>query len=210
MATPVYVGNCDFEIIEIHPSRDNEGFDSLQLLVRGKDSSVSSFAALWIPGAALTSAVTGDNTLQWPTMFIKSCRISQAGPFASASVEATGFLDRWRSATATPYRTTYEVSLQSATITTTQDESISVSFYGDVKTSAWIQVSPQAPRSPKFPITSGSDIPIGAIIDASPSNYKGTPEYKTIPRLAQFSVEEIAPGVWGVQESWERRMEAFD
>lgn len=195
MPTPSSVGTTTFRATAIGETLSRNGFDLLTVILRGASSGLAAELANWTRGRTYPG---------YPNMFLETRDSKDHGPVAEITLNFTGFLTSSAGASEI-IDVTDDISRQSVTLTTDEDENVSFNFYAQVTTTRWMYRGEFMPIQPKYPGVVPSVIPTNILFQPDPPNYVGSiaGRYKGRGRMSQFSRQRLAPGVWGVVESWE-------
>jgi hypothetical protein len=195
MPTSLGVGTTSFQEISVQETVSRSGLDSLTVVLKGKATGLA---------AARTAWRRGDTYTGYPTMFLDTKDSTERGPVAELTLNFIGFIDSYAAENGI-VDIEDNISRQSVTINTDEDENVSFSYYAQTSTTRWIYRGTQKPRNPKFPAVVPTDIPISYLFQPDPPNYSGsiTNRYQPNGRLAQFARTRLAPSVWAVVETWE-------
>lgn len=203
MAIPTYIGSVSATLIEEIPTVDFEGFDSLVQVWEMKQSDVPAFVTArqmnQTPTESFSIASVGG-------MYLKQVSPRGGGsPFSQVTLTYKGFINIRTTSGGNYVDRADSISQMASTVSTTTDESVSVTYFGQRTTYRWFSSS--RPNQPRFPLAVPSEVPTQIIFDASPANYTGTLQIKYVSRLESFDRLELAPNKWAVVESWMRRIE---
>lgn len=195
MPTAASVGTTTFRAVSISETLSRTGFDTLTVVLKGAASGLSAELANWTRGRTYPG---------YPNMFLETRDSTDRGPVVEITLNFTGFLTSSAGASEV-IDVSDDISRQAVTITTDADENVSFSFYAQVTTTRWIYRGTSMPVQPKYPGVVPSVIPTNILFQPDPPNYEGSVagRYKANGRMSQFSRQRLAPGVWGVVESWE-------
>lgn len=195
MPTALSVGTTTFRAVEINETLSRTGFDSLTVVLKGAASGLATELANWTRGKTYPG---------YPNMFLETRDSRDRGPVAEITLNFQGFLSS-SPGTSDVIDISDSISRQAVTLTTDADENVSFSFYAQVTTTRWIYRGQFMPKQPKYPGVVPSTIPTNILFQPDPPNFEGSisGQYKANGRMSQFDRQRLAPGVWGVIESWE-------
>lgn len=204
MATAAYVGNTAFRTVSTDEFEDSEGVDTVTIVREGAASGMDTESALWTRGRVGTS-------LGYPNMYLQSKRVSQSkSSLGQITLNFAGYLT---SAVANPISIEQSTPLQSGTFTSDetgpngQPQNVQAQFYAQSTTTRWIYRGRSAPTAPRYKAVVPTVVPTNILFGHYPASYTGTLQTKVEGRLADFVLTELAPGVWGVTETWTIRIE---
>lgn len=195
MPTPVGVGNTNFRETGRNLTVNRTSVDNMTVTLKGRAALLSSSWA---------SFQVGQPDSIYGSMYLESKSFTEEGPVGEISLNYVGI-----SGSESEVEFENSISLQSVTITTDEDESVTFSYFGQSSTTRWISKSGSIPTSPGYPGQPPSQIPTEMLFKPVPPNYNGSiaGRYKASMRLSAFTRTSIAPGVWAVVETWETMIE---
>lgn len=202
MPTPISVGTTTFREVSVQETLSKSGFDTLIVTLRGASSNLAAEKANWTRGRTYPG---------YPNMFLDTRDSVDHGPVSEINLVFQGFLNNVAADNGI-VDATDDISRQSVTLNTDEDENVSFGFYAQVTTIRWMYRGNQMPMQPRFRTQVPSVIPTNLLFQPDPPNYEGkiAGRYKVRGRLSQFQRTRMAPGVWGVVESWENVIEPFN
>ena len=202
MPTPLSVGTTTFREISVQETLSKSGFDTLAVILRGASSNLAAEKANWTRGITYPG---------YPTMFLDTRDSVDRGPVSEINLTFHGFLNSFAAENGL-VDATDDISRQSVTLSTDAGDNVSFSFYAQVTTVRWMYRGTDIPTQPRFPSQVPSVIPTNLLFQPNPPNYAGSVagQYKARGRLSQFQRTRMAPGVWGVVESWETLIEPIN
>lgn len=195
MPTPVGVGNTTFREIGRNLTINRTSVDNMTVTLKGRAALLSTTWA---------SYQVGQPDSVYNSMYLESKSFTDQGPAAEITLNYVGI-----AVSEANVEFENSISLQSVTLNTDADESVTFSYFGQSSTTRWIANSPIIPSSPRYPGQPPSEIPTEMLFKPVPAKYEGSiaGKYKASMRLSAFTRTLISPGVWAVVETWETMIE---
>ena len=201
MPTPIYVGNVSFRVKSITPVVNRAGVDTLNVILQGSASLLSTEFATWTCGVSSYPS--------FPNMRLETKDYVDAGPLSTITLNFIGYIS-----STLPKNgfigTSDGLSIQTVTLTTDDEESVTFYYMAQSTTTRWMYRGSSIPTSPRFRLQVPSTIPTNKLFSPNPASYTGSVSgrYRVIGNLSQFTRTDIAPNVWEVMETWETLIEA--
>lgn len=203
MATPVFVGDTAMRVVSEIPMVNREGFDTLSVRFQGADSAIDSFLNSWPVGTRATGLTALGGSTNYSNMYLQTRSVTRGRSIGYVDTAFIGYIEN---TDANPISLSSRIGRMGVNLTTTQDENVAFEYNSEVTTARWLHYGNTAPRSPKYPISIPTDVPIAQLYNPNPANFTGQINAKLQGNLAQFDRERLAPGVWGIVETWELRI----
>jgi|AntAceMinimDraft_5_1070358.scaffolds.fasta_scaffold00676_2 hypothetical protein len=199
MPTPISVANTAFREVSVQETKNRGGMDSVSIRLRGAASALAAAKATYRRAGRYGS---------YRTMGIETIDSTESGPVAEINITILGFIDTIDSQNGV-VSITDDISAQSVTINTDDDENITFNYFAQKTSVRYISRTEQSPRNTKYPGIVPSAIPTDTLFQPNPPKYTGSisGRYKLVGRLISFQRERIADNVWAVAETWSNLIE---
>lgn len=201
MPTPIGVGNTSFREVARAITVNRTTMDSMTVTLRGRSALL---LTEW------NSYAVGSRAAGYSNMFLESKSFTDQGPVAEITLNYSGLTS------ATPQAEgENSITLQSVSITTSEGESVTFSYFAQSTTHRWITFG-SIPKEPRYKGQPPSSIPTEELFNPAPPNYNGSisGRYEPEQRLTSFTRTPIASSgspvnsVWLVTETWETMIAA--